>query len=164
MQHGLLKKFEDKRSLLRQNRCIFKRFLPVSNSTMQNGWLHNGIMLLLAAVWFANGFYCKLLNGVPRHRQIVARILGHNHAASFTIIIGALEVCMAIWIISAIKPRWCAALQIAVVGVMNIIEALLAPDLLLFGRWNALFAFAFIMVVYYCGFKRTQKPAPPSYT
>jgi hypothetical protein len=30
----------------------------------------------IASVWIANGLFCKLLNLVPRHQRIVARILG----------------------------------------------------------------------------------------
>ncbi len=31
---------------------------------------------LIAAVWIANGLFCKVLNLVPRHQEIVARIIG----------------------------------------------------------------------------------------
>lgn len=103
----------------------------------------------ITVVWLINGLYCKLLNGVPRHEQIVARILGHEYAASLTKVIGAGEVLIAIWIISRIRPRWCAALQLVLVGSMNILECLLAPDLLLFGRLNLVNALLFIGVIWY---------------
>jgi hypothetical protein len=45
---------------------------------------HQTISYLIAAVWLINGLVCKVLNLVPRHREIVARILGDNHAPLFT--------------------------------------------------------------------------------
>lgn len=106
------------------------------------------LTLGIALVWLVNGLYCKVLNGVPRHRQIVARILGEPYAATLTTFIGLAEIGMAIWVISRINPRWCAYSQIAIVLIMNLIEFTLAPDLLLFGRINLLVACFFVAVVY----------------
>jgi hypothetical protein len=90
-----------------------------------------------------------VLGWIPRHQLIVSRLLGEGHAAFLTKSIGVAEVCMAAWILSGIKSRLCAVLQIAVVLAMNMIEILRAPDLLLFGRWNAGFALLFVGLVYY---------------
>jgi hypothetical protein len=114
---------------------------------------------LIAAVWLINGFVCKVLNVVPRHREIVARILGEAHASSFTIIIGALENLMAIWILSSIMTRLNTIMQIIVIATMNTIEFILAPDLLLWGRWNAFFAFLFILLIFYNEFYFRKKLA-----
>lgn len=111
--------------------------------------IHRILIYLIATVWIVNGLFCKLLNLVPRHQLIVARILGNDHAGLFTKIIGALEVCMAIWILSSVKPRFCAFAQIIVVAAMNCIEFVLASDLLLFGRINSIIALIFIIVIYY---------------
>lgn len=102
-----------------------------------------------AAIWLVNGAFCKLLNLVPRHEQIVARILETDHASLLTKCIGAAEVAMAVWILSGFKARLNAIIQIAVIATMNILEFMLAPDLLLWGRWNALFAFFFICLIFY---------------
>lgn len=110
----------------------------------------------IAAVWIANGLFCKILNIVPRHEQIVARILGDDYPRPFTILIGLAEIMMAIWILSGIKTRLNAMAQITVVVIMNTIEFLLAPDLLLWGRFNALFAFLFVLVVYYNEFYQNK--------
>jgi len=85
---------------------------------------------------------------VPRHERIVARILGDAHAVLLTKAIGCAEICMAVWIISGIKPRLNAVTQIIVVAAMNAIEFSLAPDLLLFGKINAVVALVFIAVIY----------------
>jgi uncharacterized membrane protein YphA (DoxX/SURF4 family) len=104
---------------------------------------------LIAAVWVINGLFCKLLDLVPRHRLIVARILGDEHAALLTRAIGFSEVLMAIWILSGIRPRWSAVAQMVLIAVMNTIEFYAARDLLLFGKMNAVLALVLIIVVFY---------------
>ena len=107
------------------------------------------ITYLIAIVWLANGLLCKLLLLVPRHAAIVARILGPAHAGLLTRLIGLGEIGIGLWVISGIKPRWCAWTQIALVLTMNSLEAVLAPDLLLWGRFNAVFAVLFCGLVYF---------------
>jgi hypothetical protein len=61
---------------------------------------------LIATVWFVNGLYCKVLHGVPRHQEIVERILGKTlFPNQLTRIIGIAEITMAVWILSGIKKR-----------------------------------------------------------
>ena len=105
------------------------------------------ISIGIAIVWLANGLFCKLLNLVPRHQLIVSRILGEEYSSIITKAIGALEILMAVWILSGIKPRWCAVTQMFVVALMNILEFMLVPDLLLFGRFNSVFAVLFIVII-----------------
>ena len=121
--------------------------------------IKNGINYLIAAVWLVNGLFCKLLNFVPRHMAIVARILGSDHAQFLTRMIGLGEIVMAVWIISGISRKVNALVQIIVILSMNILEAILTPDLLLWGRFNALFALLFVLVIYYNEFY-SYKPAP----
>ena len=106
------------------------------------------INLFIASVWFINGLFCKILNLVPRHQEIVASILSENHSALFTKTIGVLEVVMAIWILTGIKSRLTAILQILIIATMNILEFWLVPDLLLFGRLNIIVALIFIAIIY----------------
>ena len=101
---------------------------------------------LLGTIWLVNGLFCKVLDLVPRHEQIVARILGPEHARTWTVLIGISEVCMAICIWSRLKPRLSAVTQIVTIGSMNVLEFVLAADLLLWGRANLLFA-AFLVVL-----------------
>lgn len=104
---------------------------------------------LIAAVWLVNGLFCKLLNLVPRHQEIVARILGPAHAPLLSRMIGLLEIVMAVWIISGYKSKINAVIQMIVILSMNMVEAILAPDLLLWGRINALYAFLFVLLIFY---------------
>lgn len=121
--------------------------------------IHKVVSYLIALVWLANGLFCKVLNLVPRHEQIVSRILGDEHARFLTILIGLSEVVMACWIVSGFKKRFCAVTQIIVVGTMNALEFVLVPDLLLWGKLNSVFAFCFIFVIYYNEFELNKKPA-----
>lgn len=115
------------------------------------------LIYLFALVWFINGFYCKFLNLVPRHKEIVGKILGTEFSSSLTKAIGVFEVAMAIWIVSKIKSRLNAITQILIIGTMNILEFFLAPDLLLWGKFNSLFAFIFIIIIWFNEFILNKK-------
>jgi len=104
---------------------------------------------LIAAVWIANGLFCKLLNLVPRHREIVGRILGTVHATLLTRMIGVAEIAMAVWIVSGYWARQNALTQVLIIATMNVLEFILAPDLLLWGRLNLLFACLFMLLILY---------------
>ena len=114
---------------------------------------------LIALVWLANGLLCKLLLLVPRHAAIVARILGPAHATLLTRLIGAGEIGMALWVLSGISPRWYAWAQIALILSMNTLEAVLAPDLLLWGRLNAVFAGLCCLLIYFHSRQPAAVPA-----
>ncbi len=111
------------------------------------------------------GLRCKLLGQVPRHEQLVARVVGHALAPTLTILIGLAELGMVGWILSGLLPRLCAFTQAGVVMTMNVIEQLIADDLLLFGRFNLLWATLFSALVLVR--LRWQPPAarlPPTVT
>ena len=112
---------------------------------------------IIVLVWLINGLFCKVLNLVPRHQEIVGRILGEQHSRMLTMVIGMLEIVMVVWIISRFKSRFCAIFQMTIVGTMNIIEFILAPDLLLFGRMNISFALIFILLIYVNEFMASRK-------
>lgn len=124
--------------------------------------LHKIINSIIALVWLLNGLFCKVLNLVPRHQQIVATILGSEYSRTFTISIGIAETLMAVWILSGYRSRLNAILQIAVIVIMNALEFFLVPDLLLWGRLNALFAFLFILLIYFNEFYIRKKSVQTS--
>jgi hypothetical protein len=121
--------------------------------------IHKILNIFIATVWLVNGLYCKVLNQVPRHGEIVEKILNldYNTARIFTIIIGLSEILMAIWILSRIKHRLNAIAQIAIIATMNTLEFLLVPDLLLWGKLNSAFAFLFILLIYFNEFVLNKK-------
>ena len=124
---------------------------------MTNKQVHTILTYCIALVWIINGLFCKILNFVPRHKQIISEILGDDYAQIFTRLIGFSEVVMAVWILSKFKHRLNATIQIAIVGLMNILEFILVPELLLWGKLNSLFAFIFILVVYLNEFYLNKK-------
>ena len=129
---------------------------------MKNRKVHQILNYCIASIWIANGLFSKVLNLVPRHQQIVARILGNDYSRPFTILIGLSEIVMAIWILSGYKTKLNAIAQIGVVATMNIIEFILAKDLLLWGKFNSVFAFLLILVVYYNEFHLNKKNIQPT--
>ena len=126
---------------------------------MNDKTIHKILTYFIATVWIANGFFCKVLNLVPRHQEIVARILGNDHSRLLTILIGLSETLMTVWILSGIKTRLNAATQILVIATMNTLEFILVPDLLLWGKANSIFAFMFILLIYYNEFRLNKKLA-----
>ena len=121
---------------------------------------HFGYKVFFASVWIVNGLFCKILDAVPRHRAIVSRILGPDHALEWTRAIGVGEILFALWILSGIRWRASVVAQIVLVGLMNVIEFILAPDLLLFGRFNSLVALSYICLVSWVGLSKDNGMSP----
>lgn len=120
---------------------------------INNNGIYTLFTWLIALIWLINGLFCKIINLVPRHEQIVARILGNDYSRQLTVLIGVAEITMSIWIISRQSPRFNAIVQMLVISIMNILEFILAPDLLLWGKLNLLFAALLIFTIYYIQFK-----------
>lgn len=113
--------------------------------------------VIIAIVWLVNGLFCKVLNLVPRHQEIVGRILGSVYSREITISIGILEVLMTIWILSGFKSKFNSIVQITIIITMNIIEFIWVEDLLLFGKLNIVFALIFCLIIYYNQFILKEK-------
>ena len=104
---------------------------------------------LIAGVWLVNGLACKVLNLVPRHQEIVGVILGEEHAPLLTKLIGIGEILLGGWVLSGLYRRLCVVVQITLVVLMNVLEAVLVPDMLLWGRLNIVFAMLFCALLYW---------------
>lgn len=118
---------------------------------------HKIFTYIIATVWLVNGLVCKVLHLVPRHEQIVSRILGDIYSRPLTILIGLLEIVMAVWVLTNYKSKFNAIAQITVIATMNIIELFLVPDLLLWGKLNSFFALLFIGLIYFNEFVLNKK-------
>lgn len=116
---------------------------------MKNRHIYEAITYSNAAIWFVNGLLCKVLNMVPRHEQIVARIVGDSFSRPSIIMIGMSELIMSVWVLMPQDRKFNVFVQISIVLLMNVIEYIIAPDLLLWGRFNILFALLFSMAIYY---------------
>jgi hypothetical protein len=84
-----------------------------------------------ATVWLVFGALFKLLDLVPRHRSIVAAVLGEAAAGPITLLIGGAEAAMGLWILTGASPRLCAAVQTVAIVAMNALEISLARELLI---------------------------------
>ena len=111
----------------------------------------------IAGVWLINGLVAKVLGWVPRHGDIVSRILSPELARELTLGIGFLEIVMAAWVVSGIRLRLNAITQIVLVVSMNLLEFYRTPELLLWGRLNLVFALLFVGLVYYRAFRLYPK-------
>lgn len=111
------------------------------------------INIFIALVWIVNGLFFKILNLVPRHKEIVHNIFPGDWGDLIVIIIGILEVLLAIWILSGFKSRLNSLLQVFLILTMNIIEFIYVPDLLLFGKFNLFFAIIFCILILLNEFK-----------
>ena len=87
----------------------------------------------VASVWMVHGLYNKLLHASPRHLAIVQSVPGLAGAAGVRtlVAIGVFEVALALWVLSGLRARTCAAVQTAALLSMNVVELAVAPGLLL---------------------------------
>lgn len=116
-------------------------------------------LFLISTVWLLNGAYAKVLGFVPRHESIIKVILELNNAKCLVIIIGLLEIMMAIWIISGIYSKINALIQSAIILLMNVLEQIYAPELLLWGKWNFVFALLFVFFIIWNEFYNHPNPS-----
>ena len=90
-------------------------------------WMRLGV----AAVWLVFGLLFKALDAVPRHRQIVARVVGEARAREVTLLVAGGEIALGLWMLSGLCLPCCAGVQTLVIVVMNTLELRRARDLLL---------------------------------
>jgi uncharacterized membrane protein YphA (DoxX/SURF4 family) len=96
--------------------------LSVMIPGVRQSTVHLALRIMIGSVWVFHGLYSKLLNGIPRHRLIVARILGEPAAEVATIAIGVMELLLGLWVMLHRWPRWCAVVQTAAILAMNTLE------------------------------------------
>ncbi len=118
---------------------------------------HSLLTYCIGCIWIINGFFCKVLNMVPRHQEIVEAILKTGHGRALTITIGIAEIGMAIWIFSGRRPGLNAIVQAVIIAIMNALEFALVPQLLLWGKLNAVFAAVLILIIIYNQFFLIRK-------
>ena len=107
------------------------------------------LTILIGSVWVFHGLYSKVSNGIPRHRQIVGRILGEGIADRATLAVGILEILLGLWIFSGFQRRTCALVQTLALVSMNFLEILLAKDLLISAPGMVALNLGFIVLIWY---------------
>jgi DoxX-like family len=81
-------------------------------------WL---IRVAVAAVWIYEGLWCKLLRGQPHELEVVEAVpyFGPRVGALFLQALGAVEVALGVWTLSAIAPLQCAIAQTLLLVTLN---------------------------------------------
>jgi hypothetical protein len=118
-------------------------------SLLQPRPVHLLAQVVIGSVWVFHGIYSKILNGIPRHRLIVGKILGKERAQIATWTIGALEFLLGVWAFTDWRPVWCASIQTTAIVAMNALEILLARELLISVLGMLILNFGFLSLVWW---------------
>ena len=110
-------------------------------------WL---IRVAVAAVWLYEGLWCKLLRGQPHEFKVVAAVpyFGPRVGTRFLQLLGAVEVAVAIWTLSAIAPLLCAMTQTLLLVALNANGLLWARHLIHDPAGMVVKNFAFLVLVW----------------
>ena len=90
-------------------------------------WLRLGI----AVVWFSFGLLFKALGAVPRHRRIIARVVGAERETLVLWMVALAEIGLGAWMLAGRLLPLCVAIQTVFLVTMNAFELRHARDLLL---------------------------------
>lgn len=110
---------------------------------------HVAAQIVIGSVWVFHGLYSKILNGIPRHRLIVGKVMGDANAGIATRVIGVLEVLLGVWAWTGWQPVGCALVQTAAIVAMNSLEIFLARDLLISAIGMVILNAGFLTLVWF---------------
>ena len=105
--------------------------------------------VVIGSVWVFHGLYSKILNGIPRHRLIVGKVMGDANAGIATRVIGVLEVLLGVWAWTGWQPVGCAVVQTAAIVAMNSLEIFLARELLISAVGMVILNAGFLTLVWF---------------
>jgi DoxX-like family len=110
-------------------------------------WL---IHVAVAAVWFYEGVWCKLLNRQARQVRVVEAmpLYGARNATKLLRLVGAVEMAIAVWILTGIAPILCALAQTALLVMLNSCGLLWARRLIDDPAGMVVKNFAFLVLVW----------------
>jgi hypothetical protein len=118
------------------------------NSFFLSDTFHITAQIVIGSVWVFHGLYSKILNGIPRHRLIVAKILGAPNAGISTKMIGLFELLLGVWAFTGWQPVGCAVVQTAAIVAMNSLEIYLAVELLISAVGMVILNLGFLTLVW----------------
>lgn len=81
-------------------------------------WL---IVGAVAAVWFYEGLWCKLLGHEPNQLRVVQQVpvWGPRYGAAFLYALGAVEVGLGLWVVTGFAPVLAAVAQTGLLVTLN---------------------------------------------
>jgi len=110
-------------------------------------WL---VHIAVAAVWFYEDLWCKLLNGQPRQVRVVEAmpLYGPLIASKLLRFLGAVETAIGVWVLTGVAPIFCAAAQTALLVTLNVCGLLWARRLIEDPGGMVVKNFAFLVLVW----------------
>lgn len=92
-------------------------------------WL---IHIAVAAVWFYEGLWCKLLNRQPRQVRVVEAmpLYGPRIGSKLLLLLGAVETAIGVWVLTGVAPILSAVAQTALLVTLNVCGLLWARRLI----------------------------------
>jgi uncharacterized membrane protein YphA (DoxX/SURF4 family) len=81
-------------------------------------WL---LHVAVAAVWFYEGVWCKLLNGQPRQVRVIEAMphYGARIGRELLTLLGVVEALLGVWVLTGIAPIVCAVAQTLLLVTLN---------------------------------------------
>lgn len=119
------------------------------DSFFRSETFHVAAQIVIGSVWVFHGLYSKILNGIPRHRLIVAKILGSANAGIATKAIGVLEMLLGLWAFTGWQPVACAVVQTTAILAMNSLEIIRARELLISAIGMVILNVGFLSLVWF---------------
>ena len=110
-------------------------------------WL---IHVAVAAVWFYEGLWCKILKGQPRQVRVVESMpfYGARIAPKLLKLLGAVETAVGVWVLTGIAPIVCAFAQTALLVTLNVCGLIWARRLIDDPAGMVVKNFAFLVLVW----------------
>ena len=107
----------------------------------------------VAAVWLYEGLWCKVLGRAQLEAQVVAKVprFGPRFGQSFLKALGAIEVVLAAWVISAVHPGACAIAEVTLLVVLNVNGLLWSRDIIPDPAGMIVKNIAFLVLAWACG-------------
>lgn len=111
------------------------------------------IQISVAAVWFYEGLWCKLLGRLPSQLQVVKAVprLGPLFGSPFLKALGVVEVALGVWVLSGVAPGACAIVETVFLVVLNVNGLLWARRLIHDPAGMVVKNIAFLMLAWICG-------------
>ncbi len=123
--------------------------------------IHKLAAIFIGSVWIFHGLYSKILDGIPRHKLIVGRILGESFADVATVMIGVMEILLGCWVIWGKHRKINASIQTLGLVSMNTLEIILAEDLLISAAGMVALNLCFIALIWWWA-TRENHPSQPN--
>lgn len=110
-------------------------------------WL---IHVAVAAVWFYEGVWCKLLNRQPRQVRVVEAMphYGVLIGRELLRLLGFFEALLGLWVLTGIVPIVCAVVQTGLLVTLNVCGLLWARRLIEDPAGMVVKNFAFLVLVW----------------